>query len=76
MDDSTTTERKPKFDSSQIMVNNTPFLILALDLPPPPVFQDAIEKNIIPQVTLQSLLGKYDGVSTQVCHTSFLFSYD
>jgi len=34
-------------------------------LPPPPVFQDAVEKNIIPQVTLQSLLTKYDGETTQ-----------
>jgi len=27
-----------------------PFYMLALDLPPPPLFQDVMEKNIIPQV--------------------------
>lgn len=29
-----------------------PFLMLGLDLPPPPLFQDVMEKNIIPQVLL------------------------
>lgn len=27
-----------------------PFLMLGLDLPPPPLFTDVMEKNIIPQV--------------------------
>lgn len=27
-----------------------PFLMLGLDLPPPPLFKDIMEKNIIPQV--------------------------
>lgn len=27
-----------------------PFLMLGLDLPPPPLFKDVMEKNIIPQV--------------------------
>lgn len=66
MEDSTTTyEERKKFDSSEITVTKTPFLFLALDLPPAPVFQDAVEKNIIPQVTLQSLLEKYNGSTTQ-----------
>ncbi|KAG8925805.1 hypothetical protein FRC02_009389 [Tulasnella sp. 418] len=43
----------------------TPFLFLAVDLPPPPLFQDSVEKNIIPQVTLGSVLAKYDGVTAQ-----------
>lgn len=42
------------------------FLFLAVDLPPPPLFQDAVEKNIIPQVTLASVLAKYDGRTVQV----------
>ena len=29
----------------------TPFLYLTLDVPPPPLFKDALERNIIPQVT-------------------------
>ncbi|KAJ3083352.1 hypothetical protein HK102_001116 [Quaeritorhiza haematococci] len=35
------------------------------DLPPPPLFQDELEKNIIPQVPLSQLLSKYDGVTAQ-----------
>lgn len=31
-------------------VSRVPFLMLGLDLPPPPLFKDAMEKNIIPQV--------------------------
>ncbi|KAK9458059.1 hypothetical protein V1511DRAFT_455241, partial [Dipodascopsis uninucleata] len=41
------------------------FMFLSLDLPPMPLFQDEIDKNIIPQVSLQSLLAKYDGMTTQ-----------
>lgn len=44
----------------------SPFLFLAVDLPPPPLFQDSVEKNIIPQVSIQSVLSKYDGQTTQV----------
>jgi U4/U6.U5 tri-snRNP-associated protein 2 len=32
--------------------SKVPFLMLGLDLPPPPLFKDAMEKNIIPQVCL------------------------
>jgi hypothetical protein len=49
----------------EIKQTTTPFLLLALDLPPPPLFQDAVEKNIIPQVALSALLAKYDGKTTQ-----------
>ncbi|CCO30960.1 putative mRNA-splicing protein ubp10 AltName: Full=Probable inactive ubiquitin-specific-processing protease 10 [Rhizoctonia solani AG-1 IB] len=57
---------KPHFDiDREIKQTTTPFLLLALDLPPPPLFQDAVEKNIIPQVSLASLLAKYDGTTTQ-----------
>ena len=50
----------------EIKTTESPFLFLALDLPPPPLFQDAVEKNIIPQVTLASVLAKYDGDTTKV----------
>lgn len=43
----------------------SPFLFLALDLPRPPLFQDSVEKNIIPQVALSTILAKYDGSTTQ-----------
>ncbi|KAJ8480701.1 hypothetical protein ONZ51_g6478 [Trametes cubensis] len=49
----------------QIKSTVSPFLFLAVDLPPPPLFQDSVEKNIIPQVSIQSVLAKYDGQKTQ-----------
>lgn len=51
---------------AEIKATTSPFLFLAVDLPPPPLFQDAVEKNIIPQVGIHSVLAKYDGVNTQV----------
>jgi U4/U6.U5 tri-snRNP-associated protein 2 len=55
-----------------------PFLMLGLDLPPPPLFKDVMEKNIIPQVIVQSnhiliacfvygLLFSFYGFSACVC---------
>jgi len=38
-----------------------PFYMLALDLPQAPLFQDVMEKNIIPQVPLFQVLKKFDG---------------
>ncbi|KAG0148058.1 hypothetical protein CROQUDRAFT_655439 [Cronartium quercuum f. sp. fusiforme G11] len=56
--------QKPKFDLG-VEVNKIkrPFLFLTIDLPPPPVFQDSVQKNIIPQVNLSQVLSKYDGTS-------------
>ncbi|KAL4251513.1 Ubiquitin carboxyl-terminal hydrolase [Abortiporus biennis] len=57
---------KPQFDIDRdIKTASSPFLFLAVDLPPPPLFQDVVEKNIIPQVSIQSVLAKYDGKTTQ-----------
>ncbi|KAI3742831.1 hypothetical protein L1987_60527 [Smallanthus sonchifolius] len=39
-------------------VSRMPFLMLGLDLPPPPLFKDVMEKNIIPQVPLFNILKK------------------
>ncbi|KAG2118103.1 uncharacterized protein F5147DRAFT_742773 [Suillus discolor] len=61
-----TGSEKPQFDIDRdIKATVSPFLFLAVDLPPPPLFQDTIEKNIIPQVSIHSVLAKYDGVTTQ-----------
>ncbi|KAG4090333.1 cysteine proteinase [Neocallimastix lanati (nom. inval.)] len=43
----------------------SPFMVLVLDLPPPPLFQDEMEQNIIPQVSLSTLLSRYDGKTIQ-----------
>ncbi len=53
------------FTTIEIKSSTSPFLFLSVDLPPPPLFQDAVEKNIIPQVSIQSVLSKYDGRTTQ-----------
>ncbi|KAK4945348.1 Ubiquitin carboxyl-terminal hydrolase 10 [Elasticomyces elasticus] len=51
-------------ESSTIATNVTPYMILTLDLPPVPLFRDAVEsKNIIPQVPLGTLLQKYNGIN-------------
>lgn len=47
----------------------SPFLFLTLDLPPPPLFQDEFEKNIIPQVPLYELLAKFDGATQREYQT-------
>jgi U4/U6.U5 tri-snRNP-associated protein 2 len=39
----------------------SPFLFLALDLPPAPVFSDENDRTVIPQVSLMQLLSKFDG---------------
>ncbi|EXJ96063.1 ubiquitin thiolesterase [Capronia coronata CBS 617.96] len=60
----TTGDRLRFEESSTINTNITPYLILTLDLPPVPLFRDAVEsKNIIPQVPLTSLLQKYNGLN-------------
>jgi U4/U6.U5 tri-snRNP-associated protein 2 len=42
-----------------------PFLILPLDMPPPPLFRDESERNIIPQEPIFTLLNKFNGIQTQ-----------
>ena len=60
----TTGDRLRFEDASTISSNITPYLILTLDLPPTPLFRDAVEdRNIIPQVSLTTLLQKYSGLT-------------
>lgn len=63
-----------RFPSSDTKTTQSPFLFLALDLPRPPLFQDSVEKNIIPQVSLSTVLAKYDGATTQVRSLAYVFS--
>ena len=51
-------------EAAEVHVDVNHFLMLTLDLPPAPLFQDELEKNIIPQVPLTSILAKYDGLTT------------
>lgn len=57
---------RPTFDlSSNIDTTFTPFFLLSIDLPAQPVFRDAVETNIIPQVSIATVLEKYNGNTTQ-----------
>ena len=52
-------------EAAEVKVEINRFLLLTLDLPPAPLFQDELERNIIPQIPLTTILSKYDGVSAQ-----------
>ncbi|OQO07705.1 hypothetical protein B0A48_07402 [Cryoendolithus antarcticus] len=54
-----------RFEDAEIKTQESPFMVLSLDLPPAPLFQDNSKKNIIPQVPLTTLLQKYSGVQAQ-----------
>ncbi|KAM0198840.1 hypothetical protein ACHAPI_003861 [Fusarium lateritium] len=57
-----------RFEDANVKVDIVRFLLLTLDLPSAPLFQDELEKNIIPQVPLTSILTKYDGQKAQEHH--------
>ncbi|KAI9724370.1 MAG: hypothetical protein M1812_000438 [Candelaria pacifica] len=52
-------------EAAEVKVDINRFLLLTLDLPPAPLFQDEIDKNIIPQIPLTVILSKYDGLKAQ-----------
>jgi U4/U6.U5 tri-snRNP-associated protein 2 len=52
-------------EAAEVKVDVNRFLMLTLDLPPAPLFQDELEKNIIPQIPLTNILSKYDGLRAQ-----------
>jgi U4/U6.U5 tri-snRNP-associated protein 2 len=53
-----TEESNNKAGNEEVVTETSrvPFLMLGLDLPPPPLFKDAMEKNIIPQVYFSRLI--------------------
>ena len=51
-------------EAGEVRTEKNHFLMLTLDLPPAPLFQDDLDKNAIPQVQLTSILSKYDGIRT------------
>lgn len=53
-------EDKVDYKMLEREVSRMPFLMLGLDLPPPPLFKDVMEKNIIPQVNLPLLQNMQD----------------
>lgn len=55
-----------KFEADElIQLQEVPFMFLSLELPPVPLFKGDLDRNAIPQVSLSSLLRKYDGKKTQ-----------
>lgn len=52
-------------EAAEVKVDITRFLLLTLDLPAAPLFQDELERNIIPQVALTTILSKYNGITAQ-----------
>eukprot|EP01086_Lenisia_limosa_P013924 TRINITY_DN43648_c0_g1_i1.p1 TRINITY_DN43648_c0_g1~~TRINITY_DN43648_c0_g1_i1.p1 ORF type:complete len:493 (+),score=113.78 TRINITY_DN43648_c0_g1_i1:2-1480(+) len=42
------------------------FLVLGVDIPPPPLFKDSIEGSILPQIPLPVILSKYDGKTEHI----------
>ncbi|KFY88379.1 hypothetical protein V500_06378 [Pseudogymnoascus sp. VKM F-4518 (FW-2643)] len=52
-------------EAAEVKADVSRFLFLTLDLPAAPLFQDELERNIIPQVPLTSILSKYDGLKAQ-----------
>ena len=57
--------RAAESDEGEVDVREVPFLYLTVDVPAAPLFQDVLERNIIPQVPLISCLSKFDGSSFQ-----------
>mmetsp|Transcript_9088 Transcript_9088/g.55379 ORF Transcript_9088/g.55379 Transcript_9088/m.55379 type:complete len:591 (-) Transcript_9088:552-2324(-) len=48
---------------SKDIVQNVPFFMLGLDLPPTPLYRDVMDKHAIPQIQLFTILQKYDGTT-------------
>ncbi|CAH8872565.1 unnamed protein product [Trichobilharzia szidati] len=58
-------EKASLADSPEYMttISDTNFFYLTCDLPPPPLYLDEFKENIIPQVSLATLLAKFNGVT-------------
>ncbi|KAH7720889.1 U4/U6.U5 tri-snRNP-associated protein 2-like protein [Aphelenchoides avenae] len=63
--DATDEQRRALLETGEFdeKVMENPFLYLAMDLPPPPLYRDELMQNIIPQVPLAQLFNKFNGVT-------------
>ncbi|KAG0645416.1 putative inactive ubiquitin-specific-processing protease 10 [Hyphodiscus hymeniophilus] len=52
-------------EAAEVKTDVNRFMMLTLDLPTAPLFQDELQQNIIPQVPLTNILSKYDGLKAQ-----------
>lgn len=60
--------RRTLMETDEFMetMKEIPFLSLAMDLPPPPLYLDEVLQNIIPQVPLGVLFSKFNGKAEKV----------
>ncbi|KAI9729077.1 MAG: hypothetical protein M1828_000162 [Chrysothrix sp. TS-e1954] len=54
-----------RFEDADVKTEISKFMVLTLDLPSAPLFQDELDRNFIPQVPLSNILAKYDGLKGQ-----------
>uniref|UniRef100_V5ENH0 Spindle pole body protein-Sad1p n=2 Tax=Kalmanozyma brasiliensis (strain GHG001) TaxID=1365824 RepID=V5ENH0_KALBG len=60
-----------RFDPAlSITKRDTPFFLLAMDLPPPPPVLGSTDNEIVPQITISQILAKYDGRSFHPTRTA------
>ncbi|KAK6334085.1 hypothetical protein TWF696_002587 [Orbilia brochopaga] len=59
------TDRLRFEEAGEVKADLQRYMMLTLELPPAPLFQDEMDKNIIPQVPLTTILSKYDGAKAQ-----------
>ncbi|KAJ1626570.1 cysteine proteinase [Pavlovales sp. CCMP2436] len=52
-------------DAYEVSESISPFLFVTIDVPSMPLFRDALERNIIPQVPLTACMSKFDGSTYQ-----------
>lgn len=60
--DDTPDDPAAQYDESSAV---TPFLLLTLEIPPPPLFKDELQGNVIPQVPIFQLLDKFNGTTVK-----------
>lgn len=60
--DDTTDDPTAQYDESSAV---TPFVTLTLEIPPPPLFKDELQGNVIPQVPITQLLEKFNGTTVK-----------
>ncbi|KAL3877260.1 hypothetical protein ACJMK2_034993 [Sinanodonta woodiana] len=57
-------------DEYQEKMEEIPWLYLTCDLPPPPLYPDELQENIIPQVPFSTIVAKFNGITEKEYRTS------
>lgn len=59
-------EQNENIQPHETTITTKPFLFIPLEIPPPPLFKDEIEGNVIAQISLLELLEKYNGLKEDI----------